>query len=401
MAQRDKHILMVLDQSFPPDIRVENEASTLAKAGFNVTLMSISPEKKASRETYKGFTVLRRYLPAQIRNKMRGLAGTLPLLSWYLERELTKTYREMPFDILHAHDLYLFGGVLRAGKRLGLPVVGDLHENYVEALKRYAWSTRPPGKWVISIPRWEKLEKEWVNAVDHLIVVIEEAADRNVKLGVSPEHITVIPNTINLEEFDSYPTDDFYRRQNQNRFIITYTGGIDVHRGVESTIRAIPKIAKYIPNILLTIVGDGRIRPELEQLASNLNLGNFVQFEGWQPQEKLLGYMISSDICLIPHLRTPHTDATIPHKLFHYMYAGKPIVGSNCKPIKRIIEENECGLIYEADDPESFSRKIIDLYNEPQMCKTMGLNGKNAVSRTYNWSETAQNLIHLYEQLAF
>ena len=81
-------ILMLLDHAFPPDIRVENEALSLIEAGFEVGLLAIGPDDRPARETYRGIRLFRDKISAQARNKMRGLAGTVPLLSWYLARKI-------------------------------------------------------------------------------------------------------------------------------------------------------------------------------------------------------------------------------------------------------------------------------------------------------------------------
>ena len=121
-------ILMVLDHAFPPDIRVENEALSLIEAGFEVGLLAVAPDDRPTRDTHRGIRLFRDRLHKEVRNKMRGLAGTVPILTWYLDRQIRRVYQEYRFDALHMHDLYLFGGGLRAGRRLGVPVVGDLHE---------------------------------------------------------------------------------------------------------------------------------------------------------------------------------------------------------------------------------------------------------------------------------
>ena len=81
-------------------------------------------------------------------------------------------------------------------------------------------------------------------------------------------------------------------------------------------------------------------------MAQELSVSNYVVFEGFQPQEKIPSYIIASSIGLIPHLKTAHTDNTIPHKLFHYMLMNKPVVAANCNPIERILNESNAGLIY-------------------------------------------------------
>lgn len=394
------HILMVLDQDFPPDPRVENEALSLLDAGFEVTVLSIAPDERAAVEMYQGIRIIRDRLPKSMRNKMRGLAGTFPFYTWYLTKRIRQVYKRYPFDALHMHDLYLFGSGLRVGKALGKPVIGDLHENWVEALKHYAWSTRFPGNLVVSIPRWEHLEKKWVHAVDQLIVVIEEAAERNRALGVPDTRITTVPNTIKRDAFDAYPRDEALIQRVESPLTITYTGGMDIHRGLASVIKAMPKVLAEQPLARLILVGDGRIKPELERLAQELGIADHVWFEGWQPQALLKSYILGSDICLVPHLKTVHTDATIPHKLFHYMYYEKPVIVSNCRPLKRIVEAEEAGLVYTAGDAISLAGAIAKLSRSVADRLEMGQKGKAAVLERYNWDATVQGLIGVYQSLA-
>ena len=392
-------ILMVLDHPFPPDVRVENEARTLLDAGFDVSLLSIAPDHRPEREVYRGIQIYRDRLAKTLRNKMRGLAGMLPLYTYYLAHRIQQVYRERPFDVLHLHDLYLFGGGLRAGRRLGVPVVGDLHENWVEALKHYAWSSRFPGKLVVSIPRWEWLEARWVNRVDRLIVVIEEAAARNEALGVPKKDITVVPNTIQLAEFDQYEEDAALIERIRSPLTITYTGGFDVHRGLASVIDAMPRVLDIYPEARLVLVGDGRIRGDLEAQADRLGIAERVLFEGWQPQAKLKSYIAASDLCLVPHLKTVHTDATIPHKLFHYMYLSRPVIASNCTPLERIVGETEAGMVYPAGDAEALAEAILHLAAQPDVRQKMGERGRRAVLERYNWEATARGLVEMYRGL--
>ncbi|WP_457653654.1 glycosyltransferase family 4 protein [Rhodocaloribacter sp.] len=393
------HILMVLDHPFPPDVRVENEAASLVEAGFEVTVLALAPDDRPREVWHKGFRIVRDRVPEQIRNKMRGLAGTIPALTWYVSHRLRRLHRTLPFDAIHVHDLYLFGGGLRAGRKLGVPVVGDLHENWVEALRHYAWSSRAPGKWVVSIPRWERLERKWVNAVDRLVVVVEEAAGRNVALGVPRERITVVPNTIKIDVFEAFGTDEALVEDLRSAWTITYTGGFDVHRGLASVIEAMPRVFAAVPEARLVLVGEGRIRPELEALAERLGVAGRVRFEGWQPQARLKSYILGSAACLVPHLRTPHTDATIPHKLFHYMYFGRPVVVSDCRPLARIVRETGAGPVYPAGDPKALGEALVALAEDPERAAAMGARGREAVLDRYHWDATVRGLIELYRTL--
>lgn len=399
MSRTGRHILMVLDHPYPPDVRVENEARSLIEAGFEVSLLALAPDDRPERDTHDGTTIHRAKLPAKARNVMRGFVSTLPLMDCYLAREIRRVHAQHPFDALHMHDLYLVGAGLRAGRTLGVPVVADLHENWVEALKHYAWSNRYPGKLVVNIPRWERTERRWVHAADRLVVVIEEAEDRYAALGVPRDRIAVVPNTVKLDAFRGFEIDDALVERLRSPLTLVYTGGIDAHRGLESVVDAMPAILKSEPEARLVIVGEGRTREELEAHAAALGLGDRVQFEGWQSQALLKSYIAAADVCLVPHLKTVHTDATIPHKLFHYMFMRKPVVVTDCLPLERIVQEADAGLVVLSGDAAATAEAVLRLRADPVRRAEMGERGHRAVLDRYHWDATVRDLTAMYDEL--
>ena len=393
------HICMILDQGYPPDLRVENEARSLVEAGFDVTVLSIAPDARPAEEMIDGVRVVRSRIPAQIRNKMRGLSGSIPVIEWFVLWKLLGIHRRFPINALHAHDLYLFGAALRTGKRLNVPVVGDMHENWVEALRHYKWSTTVPGKWVVNLDRWNELELTWSREVDRLVVVIDEMAERLRERGLHNDHVCVVPNTIHLDEFDSWPsTEPSAIPEGFPRLI--YTGGMDRHRGLEDPIRAMPAILKRWPEAKLILVGDGAVRGELEELCRSLQLSDSVWFAGWQKQDAVKGFMAAADIGLIPHLKTQHTDHTIPHKLFHYMHMRLPVLVSNCKPLERIVTNAGCGSVYTSGNPDHLFDQLAVILGDDDGRRQMGAAGYEAVSSKWNWNATAVDLISMYQALA-
>ncbi len=400
MSNTPFRILMVLDHAYPPDVRVENEARSLVEAGFDVSLLALAPDDRPDVENHQGTTVYRAKLPKKVRNVMRGLVSTVPAMDFYLAWRIQQRYTQQPFDAIHAHDLYLVGTALRAGRKLGLPVVADLHENWVEGIKHYAWSSRYPGKLVVNIPRWERTERRWIHAADQLVVVIEEAADRYAEMGVPRERITVVPNTIKLETFRGFEMEEGLVEDLRSPLTLVYTGGIDAHRGLETVVDAMPAILREEPSALLVIVGDGRTREELVARATGLGLGGRVRFEGWQPQARLKSYIAAADICLVPHLKTVHTDATIPHKLFHYMFMSRPVIVTNCRPLERIVTVEQSGLVVPSGDAASLAAAALRLGADPEGCAAMGERGRRAVLERYHWEATAAGLVDLYRDLA-
>ncbi|MGB3463763.1 MAG: glycosyltransferase family 4 protein [Cyclobacteriaceae bacterium] len=396
------NIGMLLDNEFTGDMRVENEVASLTRAGFGVFVLCINHGDKPEIEKYQGGTIVRIKLSKFQKNKMKGLANTaFDIHTWYWGRKLKWFARKYAIDIFHIHDLYMVGAAFAANKLMKrkLPVISDLHENYPQAIRHYSFTKTFPGNLLVSIPKWDKTEVDWVKKSDHVITVIEEAKSRYVSLGVDPQRITVVANYVYRDHFLTEKNDapSATHLKYKNNFVLFYAGGFDIHRGLESVIRAIPEMISKIPELKVVLVGTGRNHRELEELAGELKVSDYVAFEGWQQPDTLPDYIKASDVCMIPHIKTAHTDNTIPHKLFQYMLLKKPVLSSNCDPLTRIIEDTNCGVIYQSDDENDLADKVLTLYANDSMRSDMGEKGKSAVESTYNWENTAENLIELYK----
>lgn len=395
------NIGMVIDNEFTGDIRVENEVIALEKAGFSVFILCLSFGNRNKIEKFGNSTIVRIDADLRIIKKMRALTNTIFNFypDWWAKR-INKFVEEYKINVLHIHDLYMFGAGFKAKGRYGLkiPIVGDLHENYVEGLKKYKFSNSFPGNLLISIPKWERTEIEWISQLDYAITVIEEAVERYVSIGLERNKFKVVANYVNIEEYLKMLT-EYTVEKKECCFTVTYIGAFDIHRGLESVVKAVSDIYKVIPNLKLVLVGRGKNLELLKQIAEQSGMSDNIVFEGWQPHSKLPAYINASDVCIIPHLKTKHTDNTIPHKLFQYMLFEKPVVATDCNPIKRIVESENCGLIYESGDSKGFASKIIELFNDRDKMKVMGKLGKEAVLKKYNWNETSKNLINMYQKI--
>jgi len=395
------NIGMVLDNEFFGDMRVENEVISLTEAGFNVSVVCFDHKKGEDHiAEYHGAKIIKIHLDLWRKKKMKGLTNfIIDPYTWYWSKQIVKFVKENNIDVLHVHDLFLLGAALNANKRLSnrCKIVSDLHENYPAALRHYRFANTFPGNILISVPKWERTEKKWTKKADYIITVIEEAVTRYKKLGV--KNISVVANYVNRDLFTSAPDSEDLKNRFKDNFSALYVGGFDHHRGLESAVEAVPAIIQQIPNFKLILVGKGINLGELQERAKALNISDHVAFEGWQSPTLLPSYIKASDICLIPHLKTEHTDHTIPHKLFQYMLLKRPVLATNCNPIERIIRETQSGEIYASNDSKSFTEKIITLYNDPELRDKMGINGNRAVQENYNWEMTAKNLISLYKEI--
>jgi glycosyltransferase involved in cell wall biosynthesis len=390
---------MLLDKPFPPDPRVANEARSLVAAGHAVFLFCLALHAEPLRDTIDGIAVVRHRMHRQFWKKASALILDVPAYRLYFRGRLRRFLREFAIEALHVHDLPLISEGLHAARARGIPLIADLHENYPAAIRLYDWTHRFPGRLLVRPAAWDAYERRSVPQADRVIVVIEEARDRLLAMGIDPERITVVENTVHVDEFENFPIDTSLTEHFRDRFVITYVGTFDRHRGLDSVLSATARLRAAVPEMLLILVGAGATEDALRSRAARLELAGHVRFEGWQPFSRFPSYICASDVCLIPHLKTAHTDTTIPHKLFHYMLLERPVVASNCAPIERILTATGAGLIYPSGDAEALAASLARL-RDPELRLRLGRAGRAAVLSRYRWDLTATRLLALYEMLS-
>lgn len=391
---------MLLDQDFPPDSRVENEAYSLIEAGFEVYLFSLAYKKGAGRETWNGIEVCR-YAAGNFLYKMSALAYDVPFYHRKVAGKIEDFLTVNRIDAIHVHDMVLAKAAFEANKKHKLPLTLDLHENRPVIMQFYPHLKKFPGKYLINIRRWENAQLELLRQADKVVLVTEEARDEAVRsAGISPEKVIVVPNTIHPDIFLKYPLDWGLLERFQGKFVLVYVGDTGLRRGTADLISSLPLIREAVPEVHLVLVGKSTQDAYLKELAAQLGVTGLVSFEGWQDVSFFPSYIQAAAICLSPIHRNLHHDTTFANKLFQYMAMGKPVLASDCPPQVRVIEESGCGAIHQAGNAQDIARRVIELSQDRDRLNRMGQQGKQAVFSKFNWKQTSQELTGYYRQVA-
>jgi glycosyltransferase involved in cell wall biosynthesis len=384
----------------PPDIRVEKEAQTLIDAGHDVHLLLERGKGEAESETIGGMQLMRSVTMGRMREAIHRYTFNFTYRDPLWRDAIAEFTRSREIEVLHVHDLPLVREAVEAGGRMRIPVVADLHENYPAGLQ--VWYTSSLKKRTIySFERWARYEREILQKVDAVVVVIEESKERVIELGIPADRIYVVPNTASKQR-EHIPIDRSITGRYEGRFVVSYIGGFAPHRGLDVAVRALPFVRDRIPGLKLVLVGDRNkpYRRYLRKLADELGCGDLVEMTGWQRFDKIWSYIDASAVCLVPHARNPHTDTTIPHKIFQYMMVEKPVIVSDCPPLRRVIEDSGGGFVFRYDDPEDLAGKIVKLYEDEELRTRVSQAGRSAFIDRYNWDRTSGELVQLYSDLA-
>ena len=386
---------MILDKTFPPDPRVQNEAIELIKAGHEVFLFCLTYTNEPSEEFINEIKV-RRYKSNKLEYKLSALAYTIPLYSILMKKKISHFLNKYAIEAIHVHDIVVAEAVLLANKKKQIPFILDLHENRPEIMKFYPHLKKFPQSILISTNKWKKKEEEFIKKASKLIVVTEEAKKEILeRVKIASKKIFIVPNTVRNSFFKSL--NKLKEHTIKNSFNLLYIGDTGERRGLKTVIKSLPVLKKDIKNIKIVIVGN--VNDDLKALVKDLDVEQYVSFEGWQNEVTFPSYISNSDICLSPLHRNIHHDTTHANKLFQYMSLGKPLLVSDATAQKNIIEKVGGGLVHEEKNVADFTKKVLTLYKEEQLRERLGKNGETFVRNEFTWDKTSKGLINLYNSL--
>lgn len=391
---------MILDKTFPPDPRVENEAISLIKSGHEVFLFCLKYGNEKENEVIKGIQV-KRYASSNLIYKLSALAYTFPFYSVIMAQKIEHFLKFNNIDVIHIHDIQIGEAVFKANKKIQLKTTLDLHENRPEIMKFYPHLQKFPGKFLISPKKWQQKEVEFIKKASNVVVVTEEAKAEIInRVGKSSKNITVVPNTVHKAYFKQAVFEQDIIEKYQSNFVLLYVGDTGLRRGLQTAIESIVVLKDKIPTIKLVIVGSNTSDNVLKKQVNELGIVTFVDFEGWKNETLFPSYIKASAICISPLKRNLHHDTTYANKIFQYMSFSKPLLVSNATAQQNIVERAKAGLVHEAENATDFTLKVMELYKNVSLQQQMGESGQLFIENEFCWELASEKLIALYHNLA-
>ncbi|MCF6222197.1 MAG: glycosyltransferase family 4 protein [Flavobacteriaceae bacterium] len=390
---------MILDKTFPPDPRVENEAIALIHAGHQVFLFCLKYKNEPENEIIHGIQ-LNRYLSNKIEYKLSALAYTLSIYTNLMCKKITHFIIKNKIETLHIHDIRIAEAVFKANDPFKLSTVLDLHDNMPEVMKLYPHLQKFPGKQIISPRKWKKKEEEFIAKADKIITVSNEFIEEVVgRTKIAKNKIVLVPNTVRKSFYSNITINEDIINRYKDDFVILYLGDTGLRRGLQTVIEAVKSLKNNIQNLKLVIVGSNTTDNILKDQVKNLGVEKYVDFEGWQDVALFPSYIIASDICVSPLHRNIQHDVAYANKLFQYMSFAKPVLVSDARAQKNLIERTKSGLVHIEKDVEDFTNKVLELYHDKSLRENLAKNGKYFIEEEFVWEKVSNNLVDIYKEL--
>lgn len=311
-------------------------------------------------------------------------------------KAIYKIALEEQADAYHFHDPDLIFTGLTLQKRLGKPVLYDVHEYYADSLKTRYWLPAPLRKTAAAV--FDRIEKNAARQFAGILTVNHHMEDLFKKYNPVGASLFNFPLQ---EQFQFERPEDEVAGTINPHPVILYLGGINKERGLEVILEAMPLVREKHPDAICQLVGPidlGGISEQFVPMESWLERGN-IQVLGKVPYSQVPGIMKNAHIALVPLLPTLNYQKAIPVKLIEYMAAGLPVVGSRFGYIEQILNEDDCGRLAEPGDPQSLAKEICSLIENPSQALRYAQNGWDAFHNKYSWESEEKKLLAVYEQI--
>jgi len=394
-----------------PDIRVVKTTDTLAKAGFEVIVLARNIKGVTEPGTSHPYAASRNVEQAEWRGRLhlrRVLDNTAekwraPLtLPYHINPIWKRAIRDLVVKdgcgLLIVRDMPLMLAATAVGKRYGVPVIFDMAENYPAVMAEWRkWEGRGRAFvnfFVRNIAIAKMVERAAIRAADRILVVVPEHIERVARLRGTTAGIEVIENTPVLEELDAL----YARYQSlpewqpcEQPLEVVYGGNVHFYRGMDTLLQAAAILkARGEDGIRWTVVGTGKVAAQLQAMAEELGVTDTVRFMGWQPD--LMAFVYRAHLGYDGSHASEHTHVTMPNKVYDYMAFRKPVLVSDCRPMKRLVEIHRCGLVFRSQDAEDLVEKVLQL-RDPTLRAQLGANGRKAVEERYHWGVDGRELV--------
>ena len=383
--------ILMLTWEYPPRIvggiaRVVHDLSKrLIKDGHDVTVVTYREGELPYYENDKGVEVYR------VDNYMitpNNFIDWIMQLNFNLVAKASELIaKEGNFDVIHAHDWLVANAAKTLKHAYNIPLVSTIHatesgrnSGIHDETQRYINDT----EWMLT---YESTE----------VIVNSNFMKGHIQglFGLPFDKINVIPNGINLTNFNGIERDYEFRRQFAfyNEKIILYMGRLVYEKGIQHLIAAMPKILDNYHDAKLIIAGKGGMIDELKAQVEYMGISNKVYFTGYLDVKQVQKMYKCADVAVFPSTYEPFGIVAL-----EAMLAGVPTVVSDVGGLNEIVEHGVTGMKSYAGNSNSIADSILTLLYDHALAAKVAKNAKAKVKELYNWNKIAQDTHFTYQK---
>jgi glycosyltransferase involved in cell wall biosynthesis len=242
-----------------------------------------------------------------------------------------------------------------------------------------------------------RVEQSLASVTDRLVTVSEQVKSDLIGFGIAKaDKISVIPLGFDLNPFlNSHSQKGQFREEmglsNEHK-LIGIVGRLFPIKNHAIFLDAAARVAAREPAARFVIVGDGVLRPTLENRMRDLGIAGRVLFTGWRRDLP----RICADLNVL--VVSSDNEGT-PVSAIEAMASGCPVVATRVGGLPDLIEDQKTGRLVPPRDVEALASAIIELLNNPKTVRQLSQNAKEAVRDRFIVQRLVDDMDHLYSDL--
>ncbi|EGR0046518.1 glycosyltransferase family 4 protein [Vibrio vulnificus] len=295
------------------------------------------------------------------------------------------------YDVLFATTTPLTAGIpgIFARWLRGKPFVFEVRDLWPELPKEMGVIKNPVILGLMSFLEWASYRSA------HRCIGLSPGIVEGIKKrGVDESKIAMVPNGCDLSIF-SQPSEPWRPEAvKETDLMAIFTGTHGMANGLDAVLNAALELQKRgRKDIKLVLVGQGKLKPELERRAVELELNNVV-FHPPVNKQKLSGLMASADVGMQVLANIPaFYYGTSPNKFFDYISSGLPVINNYPGWLAGMIEQTRCGFAIQPDDPSAFADALEKAENQREALTLMGYNARQLAESQFDRSLLADRWV--------
>ncbi len=225
-----------------------------------------------------------------------------------------------------------------------------------------------------------------------VITYITQALGNSYNLPQSKS--VLVPNGVDTKLFRNYPSEQLRKELGLNRdFVIGFVGVLQWWVDFEPVFASLRELMAEYPDMKMLVVGEeGRLK-ENKELAQRYGIASRVVFTGAIPFTQVPKYISCMDVCLVPFKETRDCHNALPIKTFEYMACERPVISTRLAGVVEAVGDK---VLY-ASSVEDYKSRLAQLYNDQQLRRRMGVEGRGLIEANYSWV----NIGARFEKLLF
>ena len=316
-----------------------------------------------------------------------------------VQARIEELARELRPDVLHAHSPVLNAiPAIRAGKKLGIPVVYEIRAFWEDAAVDHGTTTEGSVRYRVT----RALETWALKRIDHAFTICEGLRRDIVGRGIAQAKVTVIPNAVDVEGFQlSGAADPVLRRQLglEGATVLGFVGSFYAYEGLDLLLDAFPALLEKRPELRLLLVGGGPQDANLKAQALRLGVADKLIFTGRVPHSEVSRYYDQIDLLVYPRHSMRLTELVTPLKPLEAMAQGRLFVASDVGGHRELIRDGETGTLFKAGSADALAEAVLDMLAHRERWPAMRAAGRHFVEDVRNWKNSVANYAAVYRRL--